>query len=90
MTCGVAIDAPLNLGNAAYVHRTSSTREAGADKIGLRSNLTLDLTLNTDFAQAEVDDQQVNLSRFGLFFPEKRQFFLERAGVLRLHDRRPR
>src|SRR5688572_11435031 len=74
--------ATLDQGNAAYVHRTSGTREAGADlKIGLTSNLTLDLTLNTDFAQAEVDDQQVNLSRFGLFFPEKRQFFLERAGV---------
>ena len=72
----------LDQRSAAYVHRTSGTREAGADlKVGVTSNLTLDLTLNTDFAQAEVDDQQVNLSRFGLFFPEKRQFFLERAGV---------
>jgi hypothetical protein len=77
-TRSAALDAP----NASYFYRRSDTREAGADlKLGLTSNLTLDLTLNTDFAQAEVDDQQVNLTRFGLFFPEKRQFFLERAGV---------
>jgi hypothetical protein len=54
----------------------------GADaKIGLSQSITLDLTLNTDFAQAEVDDQQVNLTRFSLFFPEKRGFFLENAGT---------
>ena len=46
-------------------------------KLGLASNLTLDVTVNTDFAQVEVDDQQVNLTRFPLFFPEKREFFLE-------------
>ena len=50
-------------------------------KIGLNQSLTLDLTVNTDFAQAEVDDQQVNLTRFSLFFPEKRAFFLENAGT---------
>lgn len=56
--------------------------EAGLDvKWGLNSNLTLDLTLNTDFAQVESDALQVNLDRFNLFFPEKRQFFQERAGV---------
>ena len=49
--------------------------------INLTSNLTLDATLNPDFAQAEADDQQVNLSRFSLFFPEKRQFFQERSGI---------
>ena len=54
----------------------------GADaKIGLTQSLTLDLTVNTDFAQVEVDDQQVNLTRFPLFFPEKRAFFLENAGT---------
>jgi hypothetical protein len=54
----------------------------GADaKIGLTQSLTLDLTANTDFAQVEVDDQQVNLTRFPLFFPEKRAFFLENAGT---------
>jgi hypothetical protein len=74
--------AVLDATGARYVSRKSDTREIGGDlKLGLTSNLTLDLTLNTDFAQAEVDDQQVNLTRFGLFFPEKRQFFLERAGV---------
>lgn len=53
--------------------------EAGLDlKYGLTGNMTLDLTYNTDFAQVEADDQQVNLTRFSLFFPEKRQFFLER------------
>jgi hypothetical protein len=50
-------------------------------KYGVTPNLTLDLTLNTDFAQVEADDQQVNLTRFSLFFPEKRQFFQERAGI---------
>ena len=56
-------------------------RIGGDAKLGLNQSLTLDLTLNTDFAQAEVDDQQVNLTRFSLFFPEKRGFFLENAGV---------
>ena len=57
-------------------------QEIGGDaKIGLNQSLTLDLTVNTDFAQAEVDDQQVNLTRFSLFFPEKRAFFLENAGT---------
>ena len=49
-------------------------------KYGLTPSLTLDATINTDFAQVEVDDQQVNLDRFTLFFPEKRPFFLENAG----------
>jgi hypothetical protein len=47
----------------------------------LTSALTLDLTANTDFAQIEVDDEQINLTRFRLFFPEKRPFFLENAGT---------
>ncbi len=56
-------------------------RDAGLDiKYGLGSSLNLDLTLNTDFAQAEADEQQVNLTRFSLFFPEKRDFFLENSG----------
>jgi hypothetical protein len=55
---------------------------AGADvKYGLTENLTADLTFNTDFAQVEVDEQQVNLTRFNLFFPEKRDFFLEGLGT---------
>ena len=55
--------------------------DVGADfKYTLTPSLTLDATVNTDFAQVEVDDQQVNLDRFALFFPEKRPFFLENAG----------
>ncbi|MDH4065739.1 MAG: DUF5916 domain-containing protein, partial [Acidobacteriota bacterium] len=55
--------------------------DVGVDaKYNLTSSLTLDATYNTDFAQVEVDDQQVNLDRFNLFFPEKRPFFLENAG----------
>jgi TolB-like protein len=50
-------------------------------KYGITQNLTADLTYNTDFAQVEVDEQQVNLTRFSLFFPEKREFFLEGRGV---------
>jgi hypothetical protein len=52
--------------------------KSGLDvKYGLGSNLNLDLTLNTDFAQAEVDQNVINLTRFSLFFPEKREFFIE-------------
>jgi hypothetical protein len=56
--------------------------EFGVDaKVGLTPGLNLDLTYNTDFAQVEADEQQVNLTRFSLFFPEKRPFFLENAGL---------
>jgi len=56
--------------------------DAGGDiKYSITPSLTLDVTYNTDFAQVEVDDQQVNLDRFNLFFPEKRPFFLENAGL---------
>ena len=50
-------------------------------KFGITENLTADFTYNTDFAQVEVDQQQVNLTRFSLFFPEKREFFLESQGT---------
>jgi hypothetical protein len=60
---------------------TRSNEEFGFDlKYSITSRLTLDATYNTDFAQVEVDEQQVNLDRFSLFFPEKRAFFLENAG----------
>ena len=60
----------------------SGSGDVGLDvKYGLTSGLNLDVTLNTDFAQVEVDEQQVNLTRFPLFFPEKRDFFLENAGM---------
>lgn len=56
--------------------------DAGVDgKWGITPNLTLDWTVNTDFAQVEADREQINLTRFSLFFPEKREFFLENAGI---------
>jgi Domain of unknown function (DUF5916) len=58
------------------------TGDLGGDvKYGLTANLTADFTVNTDFAQVEIDEQQVNLTRFNLFFPEKRDFFLEGRGM---------
>jgi len=60
----------------------SHTEEVGVDvKYGIVPGLNLDVTYNTDFAQAEVDNEQVNLTRFALFYPEKRDFFLENAGL---------
>jgi hypothetical protein len=62
--------------------RNDRTGRIGGDaKYGLTQNITADLTINTDFAQVEVDEQQVNLTRFNLFFPEKRDFFLEGLGT---------
>ncbi|UCC24907.1 MAG: hypothetical protein JSU98_14415 [Gemmatimonadales bacterium] len=62
--------------------------DVGIDlKSEIRPGLVLDLTYNTDFAQVEVDDQQVNLTRFSLFFPEKRDFFLENAGIFEFGQR---
>ena len=56
--------------------------QVGLDvKYGVTSGLTWDFTVNTDFSQVEADEQQVNLTRFSLFFPEKRDFFLENSGV---------
>jgi hypothetical protein len=76
---------PYALGRALHTRGTADTdfdRTAGMDvKLGVTPSLTLDLTVNTDFAQVEVDQQQVNLDRFNLFFPEKRPFFLENAGL---------
>ena len=56
--------------------------DVGVDvKVGITDNLTGDLTYNTDFAQVEVDEQQANLTQFSVFFPEKRDFFLEGQGI---------
>ncbi|MBI4442389.1 MAG: carbohydrate binding family 9 domain-containing protein [Acidobacteria bacterium] len=61
---------------------TEGDFDGGADiKYGVTPSLTLDLTLNTDFSHVEADTQQVNLTRFPLFFPEKREFFLENFGM---------
>jgi hypothetical protein len=61
------------------------TGDVGMDlKYGLTQNLVADFTYNTDFAQVEADEQQINLTRFSLFFPEKREFFLENQGTFAL------
>ena len=64
---------------------TTQELKLGFDaKYGITSNLIADITYNTDFAQVEADQEQVNLTRFNLFFPEKRPFFLEGAGLFDL------
>jgi hypothetical protein len=71
-----------NDSGTGYPREDDLKAEVGGDlKYGIGNNLTLDLTVNTDFAQVEADDQQVNLTRFSLFYPEKRQFFQERASI---------
>jgi hypothetical protein len=66
----------------------SLTGDLGLDlKYRLTSNLTADITLNTDFAQVEADQEQFNLTRFSLYFPEKREFFLEGADIFRFGER---
>jgi hypothetical protein len=71
----------LNNTESEYELDNKFVREAGLDvKYGLTNNLTLDVTLNPDFAQVEADDQMINLTRYSLFFPEKRLFFQERQG----------
>jgi len=76
---------PFAIAGAQKVAGEANTEvldDVGVDaKISLTPNLTLDLTWNTDFAQVEADNVQVNLTRYDLFFPEKRDFFLERAGL---------
>ena len=75
---------PYVLGEAVRrtAEQTTSTGDWGADlKYSVTPSLTLDMTYNTDFAQVEVDAQRINLNRFNLFFPEKRPFFLENAGL---------
>jgi len=91
---GLKLAAPRNFKFMPYVLSEAKFQELdqlnrkqwhgdfGADvKYSLTPALTLDATYNTDFAQVEVDEQQINLDRFPLFFPEKRPFFLENAGL---------
>lgn len=70
--------------DASYPEKLDDTRfTAGLDvQHALTDNMNLDITVNTDFAQVEADDQVVNLSRFSFFFPEKRRFFLERSSIM--------
>ena len=91
---GLSLQSPGNLKVIPYIlgqvskdynanpSKTKFTPEIGGDvKFSVTPSITLDMTYNTDFAQVEVDEQQVNLDRFNLFFPEKRPFFLENAGL---------
>ena len=73
-------------------HEASTEKlEGGFDlKWGITPQLTLDVTALTDFSQVEVDEQQINLTRFSLFFPEKRDFFLENDGIFSFQDARVR
>ncbi len=72
----------LTSGDKTAPAATTGSLQGGFDvKYGVTSGLTWDFTVNTDFSQVEADEQQVNLTRFSLFFPEKREFFLENAGV---------
>lgn len=74
---------PYALGKAlAQEGETDPDVQVGADlKYSISTTTTLDITLNTDFSETEVDARQVNLTRFPLFYPEKRQFFLENADL---------
>ena len=79
---------PYTIGGYTENALSSTTTDGVGDgdfgldvKVGITQNLTADFTYNTDFAQVEVDEQQVNLTRFSLFFPEKREFFLEGSGI---------
>lgn len=85
---------PYVLGGAAQMRNSLGGLDAdgqfdvGFDaKYEIRPGLVLDATLNTDFAQVEADDEQVNLTRFSLFFPEKRDFFLENSGIFEFGER---
>jgi hypothetical protein len=82
ITAGGAQISKLNEAKTGYEMASTFKREAGLDvKYGLTNNLTADLTFNTDFAQVEADDQVINLTRYSLYFPEKRIFFLEKDDV---------
>src|SRR6185295_625350 len=64
---------------------TAHDGDGGFDmKLGIGTGLVLDATYRTDFSQVEADAQQVNLTRFNLFFPEKREFFLENQGAFQI------
>jgi hypothetical protein len=75
---------PPSAAGTGFTPGTSALYTGGVDvKLGLRSNLVANFTVNTDFADADVDTQKFNLTPYKLFFPEKRQFFLENAGVFK-------
>ncbi len=72
----------LSSANRLDIGGTRGDFDAGLDvKYGVTSGPTWDFTVNTDFSRVEADEQQINLTRFSLFYPEKRDFFLENSGV---------
>ncbi|MBW6500573.1 MAG: hypothetical protein K0B05_04185, partial [Bacteroidales bacterium] len=79
---GVGQTNVLKEDESGYKMNSTPKLDAGGDiKYSITNNLTLDLTVNTDFAQVEADDQMINLTRYSLYFPEKRIFFLEKSDV---------
>ena len=82
LTAGFSQTNTLNEAGTAYKMISTPKFDAGLDaKYSLTNNLTADITVNTDFAQVEADDEKINLTRFSLFFPEKRVFFQEKSDV---------
>lgn len=82
LLAGYTREYSLDQDGTAFGRENHPELNGGLDvKYNINNNLTLDLTANTDFAQVEADDQQVNLTRYSLFFPEKRLFFQERSGI---------
>ena len=78
---------PFLVGNKINADESSNNSDAGLDmKFSVTPSLTLDLTYNTDFSQVDSDEEKVNLTRFPLFFPEKRDFFLENASLFEFGD----
>ncbi|MCX6333705.1 MAG: DUF5916 domain-containing protein [Bacteroidia bacterium] len=82
LSVGVGQANKVNEAGTGYKMSSTFKYEAGLDlKYSLTNNLTMDFTVNTDFADVEADDQKINLTRYSLYFPEKRDFFLEKADV---------
>jgi len=82
VAAGVDQKSVMTEDQTAYKKQNNYKLDGGFDlRYGLSNNFNLDVTVNTDFAQVEADNQQVNLTRFSLFFPEKRQFFQERSSI---------
>ena len=86
-----AVSGSVNDDRTLRTNEVDRTGRLGIDvKWGVRADLTLDATVNTDFAQVEADEEQVNLTRFALVFPEKRPFFLENAQLFKSASRKAR
>jgi hypothetical protein len=82
ITSGLGQVNELNEPGTGYRMKSTPKFDAGVDaKYSITNNLTVDLTVNTDFAQVEADDQKINLTRYSLYFPEKRVFFQEKDDV---------